>query len=81
VVELLLTHGVAVNARYANDLTALMWAAGNGHAETVRLLLAGGADRKLTDNRGKNALQIALDGGHKEAAALLEQQARAGKAL
>jgi ankyrin repeat protein len=26
----------------------------------------------LTDNRGKTALQMALDGGHAEAAALLQ---------
>ena len=28
IVHLLLDHGVDVNARYGNDLTALMWAAG-----------------------------------------------------
>ena len=35
--------------------TALMHAAGNGHAEIVRLLLEAGADRNLRDNRGKVA--------------------------
>ena len=55
-VQALLDHGVDVNQRYANDATALMWAAAYGHVETVKLLLARGADAGATDNRGKTAL-------------------------
>jgi ankyrin repeat protein len=41
-----------------------MWAAGSGHAKTVALLLAKGADSALEDNRGKTALSMADDAGH-----------------
>ena len=50
-----------VNQRYANDATALMWAAAYGHVETVKLLLARGADAGATDNRGKTALSVATE--------------------
>ena len=67
--------GVDVNARYDNDLTALMWAAGFGQDEAVKLLLARGAERDARDNRGKTALAIAEDEGRQTTAALL----RAGR--
>jgi len=35
--------GVDPNAVYTHELTALMWAAGYGHDDTVRALLAAGA--------------------------------------
>ena len=60
-VQALLDHGVDVNQRYANDATALMWAAAYGHVETVKLLLARGADAGATDNRGKTALGVATE--------------------
>jgi hypothetical protein len=44
---------VDVNRQYRNDLTALMWAAGYGKADTVRLLLENGADPNLKDNAAK----------------------------
>ncbi|HYQ80471.1 MAG TPA: ankyrin repeat domain-containing protein, partial [Anaeromyxobacteraceae bacterium] len=50
--------------RYANDLTLLMWAAGQGHLDTVRMLLSRGADPKARDDRGKTALAIAAEAGH-----------------
>ena len=59
VVTLLLQNKVDPNATYANDLTALMWAAGFGKIDTVRALLASGANPKLKDNRGKTAADIA----------------------
>ena len=43
VVQAMLAHGIAVDTPYANRLTALMWAAGHGQADTVKLLLARGA--------------------------------------
>lgn len=65
-VGLLLDAGVDVNARYGNNLTALMWAAGYSdlapadHAlATVRLLVARGAKLDLVDDRGRSALMTA----------------------
>jgi ankyrin repeat protein len=58
-VRVLLDAGEQVNARYANDVTALMWAAAYGKVDTVKLLLARGADPHLRDNRGVTALMFA----------------------
>ncbi len=41
-----------------------MWAAGQGHAQTVKFLLSAGADKSLKDNRGKTAYDIADEAGH-----------------
>jgi uncharacterized protein len=67
----LLAAGVDVNARYGNDLTALMWAAGYSNdvpeAEglaTVALLLDKGARIDDSDDRGRTALMIASEAGH-----------------
>jgi ankyrin repeat protein len=38
-----------------------MIAAGRGHGEIVKLLLAAGADRKLRDKDGKTAADLATD--------------------
>jgi hypothetical protein len=38
-----------------------MWAAAYGHVETVKLLLARGADAGAADNRGKTALGVATE--------------------
>jgi ankyrin repeat protein len=72
----LLDTGVDVNRRYRHELTALMWAAGYGRTETVNELLAHGADKTFVDDRGKNALEIARDAGHKDAVALLRASSR-----
>ena len=74
VVARLLKAGIDVNARYANDLTALMWAAGQGQAKTVKYLLDAGADASLKDNRGKTALDIADDTGHLDVRKVLGKQ-------
>ena len=70
--------GVDVNRRSANDLTALMWAAGHSNdvpaAEglaALRVLLDHGARHDLTDNRGRSALMIAAERGHAEIVAHL----------
>ncbi len=68
---LLLARGVDANAIYHNDLTALMWAAGNGKTDTVKALLDAGAKPGMKDNRGKTALDMARDGRHAEVVALL----------
>lgn len=69
----LLRLGNQVNARLANDLTLLMWAAAYGHEATVRFLLAQGAERGLKDGRGKTAADMARDGNHLAVARLLDQ--------
>jgi ankyrin repeat protein len=53
-----------------------MWAAGYGHSDTVRALLAEGARTDLRDDRGKTALDIARDGNFSETVRLLETLVR-----
>ena len=64
----LLASGIDVNATYEHDLTALMWAAGQGQADAVRLLLERGAQRDLRDDRGLTAAEIARQTNHAEIA-------------
>lgn len=67
-----------LNARYANDLTLLMWAAGPDDAipepqaiEVVSYLLEAGVHVDDHDARGRTALMIAAEGGHAGIADLL----------
>jgi ankyrin repeat protein len=71
IVKRLLARNIDVNARYANDLTLLMWAAGPDEkvAESealnvVAYLLDVGAHIDERDARGRTALMIAAEGGH-----------------
>jgi ankyrin repeat protein len=56
---LLLDAGANINAAYADALTPLMWAAGQGQLETVKLLISRGANASLKDDRGLTAWDIA----------------------
>src|SRR5688572_21348032 len=69
IIPLLLDKGANVNqpTRYK---TALMHAAGEGHADIVQLLLAKGADVNAVTDEG-TALMQALTGGHAEIVKLL----------
>ncbi len=78
VVRVLLDHSIDVNARYGNDLTALMWAAGHEDAagssdvaDVIGLLIDRGARLNDQDNRGRTALMIAASLGHENAVDLL----------
>jgi len=78
IVQRLLALKIDINARYANDLTVLMWAAGPDpsvpEAEAIKLvsyLLDGGAQVDDKDNRGRTALMITAEGGHAGIADLL----------
>jgi ankyrin repeat protein len=78
VVKRLLARNMDINARYPNDLTLLMWAAGPDEKvpearaiEVVTYLLDAGALIDDRDDRGRTALMIAAEGGHAKLAGLL----------
>ncbi|MEI9925113.1 MAG: ankyrin repeat domain-containing protein [Bradyrhizobium sp.] len=78
VLKRLLARNIDVNARYSNDLTALMWAAGPDDkapeaqaVQVISYLLDAGAHIDDRDDRGRTALMIAAEGGHEEIADLL----------
>lgn len=74
----LLARDPDVNARYANDLTLLMWASGPDPSvpepqalQVVAFLVDAGAHIDDRDARGRTALMIAAEGNHAEIAQLL----------
>ncbi|MGY4511438.1 ankyrin repeat protein [Bradyrhizobium sp. USDA 3650] len=78
IVKRLLSRNIDVNARYANELTVLMWAAGADEkvpdakvANVLTYLLDTGAHIDDRDARGRTALMIAAEGGRGAIAALL----------
>jgi len=74
----LLAQDIDVNARYANNLTLLMWAAGPDPSvpeaqalQVVSYLVNAGAHIDDRDARGRTALMIAAEGNHGEIAQML----------
>ncbi|MDW6022630.1 ankyrin repeat domain-containing protein [Mesorhizobium sp. BAC0120] len=59
--ELLLARGASIHAVDDRGRSALMIAAGRGHAEMVGWLIAHGADATLKDGQGKTAADLATD--------------------
>jgi ankyrin repeat protein len=72
-VKLLLDHGANPNLIDREEhFTALMYAAAEGQLDVVKLLLANGADAKLKDVDGDNALTFAANNKHFEVVSTLE---------
>jgi uncharacterized protein len=76
--QLMASGNIELNARYANDLSLLMWASGPDEKipeaqaiEVVSYLLDSGAHIDDRDDRGRTALMIAAEGGHAAIADLL----------
>lgn len=63
IVQLLLERGAIVDAESPNRSTPLMMAARYGKEDSVKLLLARGADRKRTNDLGLTAADFARSGG------------------
>ena len=53
--------------------TALLRAAGGGYTQTVKVLLAAGADVNARDGSGKSVLWFAENGGHIEIVEVLKE--------
>jgi len=70
-IRALVQHGAVVDTRDGQQRTALHRAVGFGHAESVRVLLAAGADPSLGDRHGYSAIQRAIVTGHRDIAELI----------
>jgi outer membrane protein assembly factor BamB len=69
-----LAKGADVNAKSRYDVTALTFAAGNGHLEAVKLLVARGADVEAKDSFYRaRAADMAITNGHAEVVIFLLQ--------
>ena len=65
--KLLVAHGMPVDHMNSDSRTGLMWAAHNGHPQTVRALLSLGANRNLKSKNGNTAAdQARLRLDHKD---------------
>jgi cytohesin len=60
-VEDLIKKGLDVNALDSHNTTPLFFAAKNGHTETVRILLAIGANRTIKNKEEKTPFEVATD--------------------
>jgi outer membrane protein assembly factor BamB len=77
-----LTQGAEINAKARYDVTALFFAAGGGHLEAVKLLVARGADVNLQDSFYRaTAAEMAAMNGHPDVAVYLVQNGANGDGL
>ena len=76
-VQLLIDAGANVNAADAQEnWTPLMFAAAEGQADVVKILLKHGATTANRDVDGDTALQFALSKGHQEVADLISNSTK-----
>lgn len=68
----LLAAGAAINLPDISGITPLMYAAMSGDCQTVRTLLASGANVHARAHSGFDALKMARNCNHRRAASLLE---------
>ena len=73
-VELLYQYRAEVNTLNLNQATALVFAATFGQLKIAAYLLEKGADRNLRDNRGKSALDYAINQEYQPMIDLLKKQ-------
>jgi broad specificity phosphatase PhoE/predicted kinase len=71
--EALLRAGYSPNRKDYDENTPLHVAAAHGQPEAAALLLQFNADLALTDQRGKTAIDVAVDTGHASIADLLKE--------
>ena len=62
VLHAIISHGVDVNARKKNNVTALMKACANGNVDAIEVLLHAGADPNIMDDAGDTCLHNAAQG-------------------
>jgi len=62
-----------INAVDKNGWSTLMFAASQGEADIVRILMSRGADPNLKSKEGETALMIATSEQHKETAGVLRE--------
>lgn len=70
--ELAEKYYLEVDYNRDRDGTPLIWGARFGSLEAVQILLERGADRSITDAKGKTAYDYAVENGHLELAELLK---------
>ncbi|MEO1924860.1 MAG: ankyrin repeat domain-containing protein [Gammaproteobacteria bacterium] len=63
--DILLSAGMNPDTLYNYHTTLLFHAAGDGQLESIRILLAHGADPHIKDNQGRVAKNYAYDGDGK----------------
>jgi ankyrin repeat protein len=80
VLPALLDAGASVNVTSRNGWTALMVAAAYGNLKNIQFLLSKGADLRLRNKDGNDAIALATKADYKEAALLLNTYAASGKA-
>ena len=69
----LVNAGANIEATNSNGYTALMIAAGGGHADAVTTLLAKGANIEATNNDGYTALMLASQKGKTEIVKIIQE--------